>query len=139
MENTFYSYTWPKINNIIYTLPHYTTRTNYHIYRWTNQKHLKSPKCKLCEKTENIKHLFIDCKRNNKIWTHFQKYYNNLILTEYIPLQHMLTISTMTLPPKTRKLVITLTTTILTHIWKTRNRLQFDDTIIPTTHNQKWT
>ena len=46
----------------------------------------------------------------------------------------MLTISAVTLPPKTRKLVITLTTTILTHIWKTRNRLQFDDTIIPTTH-----
>ena len=51
----------------------------------------------------------------------------------YTPTTHV-TISTMTLPPKTRKLVITLTTTILTHIWKTRNRLQFDDTIIPTTH-----
>ena len=46
----------------------------------------------------------------------------------------MLTISAIILPPKTRKLVITLSTTILTHIWETRNRLQFDDTIIPTTH-----
>ena len=32
------------------------------------------------------------------------------------------------------KLVITLTTTILTQIWKTRNRLQFDDKIILTTN-----
>ena len=48
-------------------------------------------------------------------------------------MQHILTISATSLPPKTRKLVLTMTTTILTHIWKTRNRLQFDDTIIPTT------
>ena len=46
----------------------------------------------------------------------------------------MLTMSAKTLPPKTRKLVITLTTTILTQIWKTRNRLQFDDKIILTTN-----
>ena len=31
-------------------------------------------------------------------------------------------------------MVLTLTATILTHIWKTRNRLQFDDTIIPATN-----
>ena len=34
----------------------------------------------------------------------------------------------------TKKLVLTLTTTILSHMWKTRNRLKFDDTIIPTTN-----
>ena len=96
-------------------------------------KHLKSPKCKLCEKIENIKHLYVDCKRNKKIWTHFQKYYKNLIQKEYTPMQDILTISATSLPPKTRKLVLTMTTTILTHIWKTRNRLQFDDTITPTT------
>ena len=33
-----------------------------------------------------------------------------------------------------KKLVLTLTITILTHIWKTRNRLQFHDTIITTTN-----
>ena len=36
--------------------------------------------------------------------------------------------SAISLPPKTKKLVLTLTATILT------NRLQFDDTIIPTTN-----
>ena len=132
-KNTFYSYNWPENNNIIYTLLHYAIRTNDHIFRWINQKYLKSPICKLCKKTENIKHLFIDCKRNKKIWTHFQQYENNLILKEYTPLQHMLTISAKTIPPKIRKLVTTLTTTILTQILKTRNRLQFDRKIIPTT------
>ena len=49
-------------------------------------------------------------------------------------MQHILTISAISLPPKTRKLVLILTTTVLTHIWKTRNRLQFEDSIIPTTN-----
>ena len=40
----------------------------------------------------------------------------------------------MSLPPKTKKLTLTLTTTILTHIWKTINKLQFDVTIIPATN-----
>ena len=51
-----------------------------------------------------------------------------------MPLQHILSISAISLPPKTKKLVLTLTTTILTDIWKTRNRLQFDGTTIPTTN-----
>ena len=115
-------------------LLHYTNRTNEHIYRWTNQKHLKVPKSTLCENIENIKRLYTDCKRNKKRWTHFQKYYKNLIQKEYTPMQHILTISAISLPPKTRKLVPTLTKTIVTHIWKTRNRLQLDNTIIPTTN-----
>ena len=49
-------------------------------------------------------------------------------------MQHILTISATSLPPKTRKLVLTMTTAILTHTRKTRNRLQFDDTIIPITN-----
>ena len=49
-------------------------------------------------------------------------------------MQHILTISAISLPPKTKKLVLTLTTAILTHIWETRNWLQFDGTIIPTTN-----
>ena len=69
-----------------------------------------------------------------KIWTHLQKYHKNLTQKEYTPLQHNLTISTLSLSSKTKKLLLTLTITILTYIWKTRNRLQFDNTIIPTTN-----
>ena len=57
-KNTFISYTWPENNNTLYILLHYATRTNDHIFRWTNQKHLKTPKWKLCKNTENIQHLF---------------------------------------------------------------------------------
>ena len=117
-KNIFTSHTWPENSSTLYTLLHYATRTNNHIYRWMNQKHLKTPKCKLCEKAENIKHLFINCKQNRKKWTHFQRYYQNLIQKDYILLQHILSISVISLPPKTEKLVVT----------------QFDDTIIPTTN-----
>ena len=115
-------------------LIHYATRTNDRIYRWTNQKHLhcKSPNCKLCDQIENINHLYIHSKRSKKIWKHFQKYYKCLTQKEYTPLQHILTNSAISLPSKTKKLVLTLTITILTLMWKTRNRLQFDDTIKPT-------
>ena len=82
---------------------------------------------------QNITHLYIDCKRNKKIWKYFQKYYQILKQKQNAPLQHILTTS-LSLTPKTKKLTLTLTTTILTHLWKTRNKLQFDDTIIPATN-----
>ena len=113
---------------------HFAARTNDQIYRWANQKYLKFPNCKLCDKTKNITHLYIDCKRNKRIWKYFQKNYQTLTQKQNTPLQHILTISSLPLPPKTKKLTLTLTTAILTHIWKTRNKLQFDDTIIPATN-----
>ena len=103
---------------------------------------MKSPNCKLCDKTENISHLYTDCKRNKKIWKYFQKYDETLTQKQNTPLQHILTISLqhiltisfLSLPAKTKKLTLTVTTTILTHIWETRNKLQFDDTIFPATN-----
>ena len=47
-----------------------------------------------------------------------------------MPLKYILTISVLSLSPKTKKLVLTLTITILIETWKTRNRLQFENTII---------
>ena len=86
------------------------------------------------DKTENITHLYIDCKRNKEIWKYFQKHYQTLTQKQITPLQHILTPKSLSLSPKTKKLTLALTTTILTHIWKTRNKLQFDDTIIPATN-----
>ena len=113
---------------------HFATRTNDHIHSWTNLKHLKIPNCKLGDKKEDIIHLFITCKRSKKIWKHFQKYYQCLTQKEHTPIQHILIHSANTLLSETKKLVLILTITILIHIWKTRNRLQFDETIIPTTN-----
>lgn len=115
-------------------LLHFATRTNDYIFRWVNQKHLKNPNCKLCHKKEDIIHLYISCKRNKRIWEHFQKCYQKLTRKNYTPLEHIITHSASSLPSKTKKLLLTITSTILTHIWKTRNRLQFDNTVIPTTN-----
>ena len=115
-------------------LLHFATRTNDSIFRWTNQEHLKNPNCKLCHKKEDIIHLYISCKRSKRIWKHFQKYYQKLTQKNYTPLEHILTHSASSLSSKTKKLLLTITNTILTYIWKTRNRLQFDNTIRPTTN-----
>ena len=89
MEQYFYCYYWPENNNILYI--HFATRINDHIHQWTNQKHLKTPNYKLCDKKEDIIHLFITCKRNKEIWKHFQKYYQCLTQKEHTPIQHILT------------------------------------------------
>ena len=76
-KNTFYSNNWPENNSILYLLLHFATRTNNQIFKWTNQKHLKSPNCKLCDKTENITRLYIDCKRNKRKLEVFPKILSN--------------------------------------------------------------
>ena len=83
----------------------------------------KTPTENYVSKKEEIIHLFMTCKRNKKTWKHFQKYYQKLTQKDPTPIQHILSQSTFSLPSKTRKLALTLTITILTHIWKTRNRV----------------
>ena len=123
-NNTFFSYCWPENNNMLYMILHYSTRTNDHIYRWTNQKHLKNPNCRLCNNKEDVIHLSFSCKRSKRISKHFQKYYYKLTQRDYTPLEHILTQSASSIPSKTKKILLTITNTILTHIWKTRNRRQ---------------
>ena len=72
-------------------------------------------------------------RETKKIWKYSQKH-QTLTQKQNTPLQHILTISSLSLPPKTKKQTLTLTTTILIHIWKTRNKLQFDNTIILATN-----
>ena len=50
----------------------------------------------------------------------------------YTPIQHLFTLSANNLPKNKQKLLLILTITILTEIWAARNRLQFDNTNIPT-------
>ena len=57
--------------------------------------------------------------------------YQTLTQKQNTPLQYILTISSLSLPPKTKKLSLTMTTTILTHIWKTRVSLCYSKEITP--------
>ena len=52
-------------------------------------------------------------RETKKIWKYSQKH-QTLTQKQNTPLQHILTISSLSLPPKTKKLTLTLTTTILT-------------------------
>ena len=62
-----------------------------------------------------------ETKKNRK---YFQKHYQTLTQKQNTPLQHIRTISSLLPPSKIKKLTLALTTAILTHIWKTRNKLQ---------------
>ena len=97
-----------------------------------HQKHLKTPLCTYCKIIENIIHLLTECKKVKKIWTFFQKCYTKQNPTKYAPLQQKLKLSANNLPKNKQKLLLTLTITILSEIWKARNKLQFDNTNIPT-------
>ena len=92
-------------------------------------KTLKSSNRKLCDKTKNLTHLYTDSKRNKKIWKYLQKILSNShTKTKYTITTYPNNIILVTTTKK--KLTLTLTTTILTHIWKARKKLQFDNTII---------
>lgn len=97
-KNTFMSYCFPENNNILYKLLHFATRTNEYVYRWANQKHLKTPLCTYCKKPENIIHLFIESKKVQKIWKFFEKVFNKLNPINYTPIEHLLTLSANDLP-----------------------------------------
>ena len=63
------------------------------MYRWINQKHLNLRTVNYAKRKKILYDLYIDSKRNKKIWNYFQKYYKNLIQKDYTPPQHILTIS----------------------------------------------
>lgn len=77
-KNIFISYCHPENNNLLFEIFHFATRANEYVYRWTNQRHLKTPLCYYCEKFENMTYLFIDSKKAKKIWEFFQKFYHKL-------------------------------------------------------------
>ena len=89
----------------------------------------KNPNCKLCDK-----------KRRHNSPLHFLETLpkilqmcntkKNIHLYNYISAS---TLSYIILPSKTKKLALILTITVLNHR-KTQNRLQFEDSIIPTTN-----
>ena len=80
--------------------------------------------------------MFTTCDRIKKIWTYFQPYYRQLTKNNHTPQQHLLTLTSNNTNSKTKKLILTLTNTIIYEIWISRNNLKYDkieltqDTII---------
>lgn len=65
----YFSFLTAYQNNILYILLHFAIRTNEYVYKYMNQRHLKTPLCYYCKKPENITHLFIDLELNQTNYT----------------------------------------------------------------------
>jgi len=130
--NTFNTYCQPIENDTLYKILHHCLRTNKFIATWKMYANRVSPNCKYCNLLEDIKHIFTDCDKIKPVWNHFQNIYTGLNpLSNFNSFDHMLTLSTGKTDPKTKKLILTITTLIIQHIWKSRNKLQFENTLIP--------
>ena len=125
-KNTFFSYSKPKTKDLLYKILHYTIPTNSFIYKISKDKTGLTPNCDYCNKTEDNIHLFTTCDRIKKIWTYFQPYYRQLTKNNHTPQQHLLTLTSNNTNSKTKKLILTLTNTIIYEIWISRNNLKHD-------------
>ena len=92
------------------------------------------PRCDICQKAnETITHAFYECKNRKKIWKTFEPLIKKLnTKAENNPLQNILGLNAINTEKKTKKLIMTINTTILNEIWKARNRFKNETKRIPT-------
>ena len=90
--------------------------------------------CDRCRKyNETIIHVFYDCRNRKKIWNIFQPILKKLNPnSENNFMQNILGLNALNMENKTRKLIMTLNTSIFNEIWKARNLFKHEQKKIPT-------
>ena len=80
-----------------------------------------------------IIHVFCNCRNRKKIWNTFEPIIKKLNPnSENNPIQNILGLNAINTENKTRKLIMTINTSILNEIWKARNLFKHEQKIIPT-------
>ena len=117
-----------------YKILHRVIYVNQKTYDNAKQKNNKSPLCDICQKAnETIIHAFYECKSRKKIWKTFEPLIKKLnTKAENNPLQNILGLNAINTEKKTKKLIMTINTTILNEIWKARNLFKHETKRIPT-------
>ena len=90
--------------------------------------------CDRCRKyNEIIIHVFYDCRNRKKIWNIFEPIIKKLNPnSENNFMQNILGLNTINTKNKTRKLIMTINTSILNEIWKARNLFKHEQKKVPT-------
>ena len=90
--------------------------------------------CDRCSKyNETIIHVFYNCRNRKKIWNIFEPIIKKLNPnSENNLMQNILGLSAINTENKTRKLIMTINTSILNEIWKARNLFKHEQKKIPT-------
>ena len=132
--NAFSAYNIPYESNLYYKTLHRVIYVNQKTYDNAKQKNNKSPLCAICQKAnETIIHAFYECKNRKKIWKTFEPIIKKLnTKAENNNLQNILDLNAINTEKKTRKLIMTINTTILNEIWKARNLFKHETKRIPT-------
>ena len=88
----------------------------------------------MCKKANEILiHAFYQCKNRKKIWNTFEPIIKKLNRNaEDNPLQNILGLNAINTEKKTRKLIMTINTSILNEIWTAQNLLKHEQKKIPT-------
>ena len=133
-KNTFKAYNIPYENNLYYKLLHRILYINQKTYDNAKRKNNVSPMCDTCNKyNETLIHVFYNCRNRKKIWNTFEPIIKKLNTnSENHPIQNILGLNAINTENKTRKLIMTINTSILNKIWKARNAFKHEQKKIPT-------
>ena len=93
-----------------------------------------SPICDRYRKNnETIIHVFYNCRNRKKIWNIFGPIIKKLNpKSKNEPIHNILGLNAINTDTKARKLIMTINTSILNEIWKTRNLFKHEQKKIPT-------
>ena len=96
---------------------------NQKTYDNAENKNNISPMCDRCSKyNETIIHVFYNCRNRKKIWNIFEPIIKKVNPnSENNLMQNILGLNAINTENKTRKLIMTINTSILNEIWKARN------------------
>lgn len=132
-KHQFKSYAYPKYNDLPFKILHYVLRTNSFVAKHTRGGNMINKKCKFCKIEEDIMHVFKDCPRNKNVWQYFEKIFTGIKNEKkYNLLENILTINALDKNIEVTKLVYTLDTIILFHIWKSRNKNKYENKNVTT-------
>ena len=126
-------YNIPYENNLYYKLLHWILDINQK-HDIAEHKNNISPICDRCNKdNETIIHVFYNCRNRKKVWKTFEHIIQKLNKkSDNNPIINILGLDSINTKHKTRKLIITINTSVLNEIRKGRNLFKHEQKKMPT-------
>ena len=129
-RNTYASYAIGKPHDLLFKILHNCLPTGVRLHRNLAGRIHYDPMCVSCPRSgETILHIFAECPHATRLWRHFAPTYA-LLQPDYPFSIPALVLSLNVIDPSpsllVRKLLLTLTTYILTELWFSRNNMKFD-------------
>ena len=123
-ECSFNSYAQGPSQNTSWRLLHDSLPTLEKLKNWKKNRGRGDMLCKTCNLTENTLHPFLFCKKARTVWKSFKKLYETLIPEKNFNAVHAIfykNIEDLSKNDLKAKLVTTITNTIITELWRSRN------------------